>query len=95
MRLNKEQIKAIKEASEACLPGSEVFLFGSRIDENKRGGDIDLLINTKTKPDRKIKHKIRHKIWEKLGEQKIDIVFDYPNNDSSFIELIKLETQKL
>ncbi|MBT6843896.1 MAG: nucleotidyltransferase domain-containing protein [Candidatus Melainabacteria bacterium] len=95
MRLNSKQVKTIKDASKAFLPGADVFLFGSRLDDKKLGGDIDLLINTKSKPDRKVKHKIRHQIWESIGEQKIDIVFDYPGNDSSFTELVKLEMQKL
>ncbi len=50
MRLNNEQIAVIVEAV-ADLGGSdaEVFLFGSRVDDEARGGDVDLLIETEAR----------------------------------------------
>jgi predicted nucleotidyltransferase len=44
MRLSKNQIAAILRAKELFFPNSEIYLFGSRIDSSKRGGDIDLYI---------------------------------------------------
>ncbi len=95
MRLNELQIEAIKEAFDIYLPGAEVFLYGSRIDDAKRGGDIDLLIEADHKPTIKSRSQIKSFIWNKIGEQKIDMVFNYPGNQSSFIELIRLESIKL
>jgi uncharacterized protein len=95
MRLNQNKISAIKESITEYLPESSVYLFGSRLDDTKKGGDIDLLVHTKHKPDRKTKAKIRSKIWERIGEQKIDLVFDYPGSSNLFIDLIKLEAQQL
>ena len=43
MRLSAEYIAAIKEAAhEAFGPGTTVRLFGSRVHDDRRGGDIDL-----------------------------------------------------
>lgn len=46
MRLSNRQRQALFAAlEEVGLPaGSEVYLFGSRVDDSARGGDIDLLI---------------------------------------------------
>ncbi len=47
MRLTLEQIESIKEtALEVLGEGSRVTLFGSRADNERRGGDIDLLFET-------------------------------------------------
>ncbi|MDT8440010.1 MAG: nucleotidyltransferase domain-containing protein, partial [Wenzhouxiangellaceae bacterium] len=45
MRLTNNQIQAIKTAAaEIFGDEAEVWLFGSRIDDDKRGGDIDLYV---------------------------------------------------
>jgi len=45
MRLNPEQVKAIKQETEHFFGArAEVWLFGSRVDDAAKGGDIDLYI---------------------------------------------------
>ena len=47
MRLTPEQVTIIKKAgAETFGDSARVWLFGSRVDDHKRGGDIDLLIET-------------------------------------------------
>lgn len=47
MRLSKNQIIKIKSIIvKNTHRNSQVYLFGSRLDNNKKGGDIDLLIKT-------------------------------------------------
>lgn len=43
MRLSKSEIKYIKDTISKYLP-SKIYLFGSQIDETKRGGDLDLYL---------------------------------------------------
>lgn len=50
MRLNNEQIAAIVEAvADLGASDAEVFLFGSRVSDEARGGDVDLLIETEAR----------------------------------------------
>jgi hypothetical protein len=45
MRLTENQIKSIRQAvKENFGAGTQVWLFGSRVDDSKRGGDINLLV---------------------------------------------------
>ncbi|MDY0152830.1 MAG: nucleotidyltransferase domain-containing protein [Candidatus Cloacimonas sp.] len=54
-------------------PEARVYLFGSRTDDNKRGGDIDLFVLSSMLgfPD---KLQILLKLYYLLGEQKIDLI---------------------
>lgn len=83
MRLTDQQRAIIRATvAETFGPGAEVRLFGSRVDDNKRGGDIDLLIETdQVDIDAIVRAEISFltKIQQKLGEQKIDVLLDYPS----------------
>jgi predicted nucleotidyltransferase len=47
MRLTPQERSAIAEAArDTLVPGSRVSLFGSRVDDSARGGDIDLLVDS-------------------------------------------------
>ena len=47
MRLSKNQVAIIKSIIfKSTNSNSQIYLFGSRLDDKKRGGDIDLLIKT-------------------------------------------------
>jgi len=48
MRLDETERKALSNAISGIK--GEVYLFGSRVDDKKHGGDIDLLIYTKANP---------------------------------------------
>lgn len=73
MRLKKYEIEVIKSAIRKYDDGAKVYLFGSRVDDRKKGGDIDLLvISEKIKLDEKLK--IESSLDALLGEQKIDLV---------------------
>jgi len=73
MRLKDSEIRAIKETIRSFDNSAKVYLFGSRVYDNKRGGDIDLLILS-NKLRNIDKSCIRIKLFDKLGEQKIDII---------------------
>lgn len=84
MRLKKIEIKSIKAAVNKYDENAHVYLFGSRTDDTKRGGDIDILIISDKIKNKEIR-KIRLEIFDLIGEQKIDIVTT-PAVNSAFIE---------
>jgi len=73
MRLKNFEIEIIEKAIHSIDPEASIYLFGSRVDENRKGGDIDLLVfsRTLTYGD---KIKIKKKFFEKMEEQKIDLI---------------------
>ena len=77
MRLSATSITTVKNAVHGTFPGdARVVLFGSRVDDHKRGGDIDLLVVSDLPRAAMESAKIRAlaKIQLALGEQKIDMV---------------------
>lgn len=44
LRLSDEEINVIKMVIKNYDPNARVFIFGSRTDLNKKGGDIDILV---------------------------------------------------
>jgi predicted nucleotidyltransferase len=54
MRLSTDQIQAIRQAAtDAFGQGTAVWMFGSPVDDAKKGGDIDLLVSADAFPKQK------------------------------------------
>lgn len=51
MRLTDKEIEIIKSQTFKIFGESQIYLFGSRVDDDKKGGDIDLFIIPKNKKD--------------------------------------------
>jgi predicted nucleotidyltransferase len=90
MRLKENEIIQIKQSFESVFHTGKIYLFGSRIDDTKKGGDIDLFLEIEDKTnlfEKKIKFLAKLKI--KIGDQKIDVVFNEDEN-----RLIEKEIRK-
>ena len=83
MRLDQQTRDIIKSEVTRCL-GQEavVRLFGSRIDDTQRGGDIDLLIDvTAVIPNRiAAECRLAASLFIKLGGRKVDVLIREPGN---------------
>lgn len=95
MRVPKEQLEFLKQAVLSRAKNAKVYLFGSRVDDNKKGGDIDILIVSEQKLSIKDKSHIRYSFYEKFGEQKLDLVNYRIGEASNFKELALLEAIEL
>jgi len=89
MRISQGERQAILNAILCIDPDAQLWLFGSRVDDTKRGGDIDLAIHS-TRIDMKSRIRIRRAIVDSIGEQKIDIVVSADENEPFF----KLATER-
>jgi len=76
MRLTPTQQQHIREAVQQQFGDTaDVYLFGSRTDDHKRGGDIDLYLEIDPSDEwfmRRIQLAVD--LENRLGEQKIDLV---------------------
>ena len=73
MRITENEKNIICNAVNIQDTDAKIYLFGSRADDSKKGGDIDLLIISQKLTQKDIR-KIRRNIIDKIGEQKIDII---------------------
>ena len=85
MRLTDSEREAILASIAREDEEAEVFLHGSRVDDGRRGGDIDLLV-VSTRIDLRAKLRILRRIQERIGEQKIDL-FVTSNSKEPFARL--------
>jgi len=76
MRLNEYEIESIKQCADKVFGNNvKVYLFGSRVNDDKKGGDIDLYIETEDCHclyDEKIQFLVE--LDKRIGKQKIDVV---------------------
>jgi predicted nucleotidyltransferase len=73
MRISQMYIEVIKKSILSLDKKAKIFLFGSRVDDKKKGGDIDILV-VSDKLSVSDKWKIKKEIFKHIEEQKIDIV---------------------
>lgn len=89
MRLIPEQTSIIRQAAhQAFGAGTDVWLFGSRVDDSKRGGDIDLLLRPQ-QPEQAMTRKLKllRLLEQQLGERKIDILIETPDDPRPIVRV--------
>lgn len=77
MRLTPDQRHIItEEVARVFGPRATVRLFGSRVDDAVRGGDIDLHVDADGTPDELLNQELqlRARLMRRLGERRIDVV---------------------
>ncbi|KPV39045.1 DNA polymerase III subunit beta [Thiohalorhabdus denitrificans] len=77
MRLTEQQRQTIREeVANTFGPNASVRLFGSRLDDERRGGDIDLYIEADSTPEELLGQELKlyARLQRRLGERRIDIV---------------------
>ncbi|PIQ32415.1 MAG: hypothetical protein CO186_09585 [Zetaproteobacteria bacterium CG_4_9_14_3_um_filter_49_83] len=75
MRISLSQASEINKLVKASLgSASEVWLFGSRADDSKRGGDVDLYIESAEDCSLEKRLKLMTKIQLLIGLRKVDLI---------------------
>jgi predicted nucleotidyltransferase len=83
MRITEPVRRTLVTAVHSADAKAKVWLFGSRADDSKKGGDIDIAILSQTIRLAE-RMRIRRDIVDALGEQKIDIVVSADAADPFF-----------
>ena len=73
MRLLETEKKAILDVVLSLDPNAKIYIFGSRADDKKKGGDIGILVLSTNITERD-RRGIKLKLYDLLGEQKIDLL---------------------
>lgn len=93
MRLSNKQKQIIEETAVNHFGKDvKVYLFGSRIYMDQKGGDIDLFLEAVPEEQITIQKKIALivDLKRKLGDQKIDVIFKTTETpSSSFLRIIE------
>ncbi|HFU76962.1 MAG TPA: nucleotidyltransferase domain-containing protein [Epsilonproteobacteria bacterium] len=85
--MSRQPNYCIERALKRLSSTAKLYLFGSRVDDTKKGGDIDLLVvsDELTKKDLRW---LRIEFFKSFGEQKIDIILDDGSFQQPFHKLI-------
>lgn len=83
MRIGEREKEAIVAAVKEADDEAPVWLFGSRTDDAKKGGDIDIAVLSK-KIGVMEKIRIKRSICRKIGEQKIDLLVSSSGHEAFF-----------
>jgi predicted nucleotidyltransferase len=80
MRLSDEQCRTIRNTARELFGDCTVYLFGSRVDDAARGGDIDLLVETPRRLENRAAMAARYaaRLQRALGDQRIDVLIVDP-----------------
>lgn len=97
IRLPAKSSQAIMTAfDQTFLPGDRLWIFGSRVDLSRKGGDIDLYVETtETDVSAALSRKASFD-WEMIkaiGEQKIDIVLNILSLDGDDLSIYDVARQ--
>jgi Nucleotidyltransferase domain. len=83
IRLKDEEIEIIKEvAIEIFGEDAKVYIFGSRVDLTKKGGDIDIFIETQKEVSLNQEIEFLAKLEIKGVERSVDVLIKAKNRDN-------------
>ncbi len=82
MRLSLEEKSSIESVLRAADPAAVVRLFGSRADDSKRGGDIDILFETTRAMQLKDRLLLQYRVSAACDVQ-VDLLIKTPEDEET------------
>jgi predicted nucleotidyltransferase len=82
MRISGKQVEVIRKLSqEVAGRGARVRLFGSRLDDDARGGDVDLMIELDTPVENPalLAAQLAARVSRAMHGRRVDVVISAPN----------------
>lgn len=77
MRLKPHELHAVRQMLLGADPGGRAWLFGSRADDSRRGGDIDIYFETTRRIDLKASLMLEYRLTTLCGT-KVDLLIRNP-----------------
>ena len=87
MRLSAIELKAIRATLAAADPLGRIYLYGSRVDDTRRGGDIDVFLEATRAIDLKTALTLRHRL-SSVCDTKVDLLIKTPDQEEMPIHQI-------
>ena len=94
MRLSPDQVQAIRQTAHRVLgAGAAIWLFGSRLDDRVKGGDVDLYVEAEPHP---LLDEIRCKVeLEESLNLPVDLIVRAPLDGSLIAQIAKTQGARL
>lgn len=87
MRISDTQVQVLKNKLYSLSTHAKLYLFGSRVYDEKKGGDIDLLVIDEKLTEKDLRL-LRVDFFKHFGEQKLDILLDDGELNTPFVQHI-------
>lgn len=84
MRLSSRQIQAVRQVLYGVDPDRRIYLFGSRVDDSKKGGDIDVFFEASMLLNLKTRLALEYQLAA-LCETKVDLLVKNPGQEEKVI----------
>ena len=90
MRLSTTELNALRSIIGALDPDGRVYLYGSRVDDTRRGGDIDVYLQASRPIDLKTRLLTQYRL-EVACDTRVDLLVKDPGQASKPIQQIAAE----
>lgn len=84
MRLTQNELSTIRSILRHADASGKVWLFGSRTDDNRKGGDIDLFLEAENHLDLKTRLQLQYQL-SSACDTKVDLLVKNPDQANSDI----------
>ena len=84
MRLSTREIQAVRMVLHEVDPDGRIYLFGSRVDDTKKGGDIDVFFEAAMQLDLRTQLVLEYRLAS-LCETKVDLLVRNPGQEDKAI----------
>ena len=89
MRLTPDQAQAIRQRICSHMGAqARIWLFGSRVDDGRLGGDVDLYVEPETAPDLTTRLRCRGELADAL-DLNVDLIVAQPGRDLPIYRIAK------
>lgn len=90
MRLNTTELQAVRALLGALDPAGRIYLYGSRANDQRRGGDIDLYLQASRPIDLKTRLTTQYRL-ELACDTRVDLLIKNPDQPNQPIHKIAEE----